>query len=468
MSVQGRNTGRGGKGRLLERTLPDDAVRAGGATGFDEATWLEVIRRMDEVYSELLQNEVEVERKNRELEESHQFLRSVVSAMSDVLLVCDRKGLVQQVNQALLRLTGLSEAVMVGRRIEEFLADTASRRLLDMSAIVARGHCDALQDCEVNFTGADGTEIPVAVNCSALRDRSQRLQGMVVVGRPVGELRRAYRDLSEAHETLKNTQQQLVQSEKLASLGQLVAGVAHELNNPISFIVGNIFSLRRYLARIGEYLDAVHGGLDARALGLLRERLRIDHTLKDLGPLIEGTMEGAERTRDIVDALKRFSAVDRDPDQIFDLAEVVERSVHWVTTAAPRRFAVINGIHGPLPVRGSESQMQQVIINLLSNAADAMKQTAEPQVDIVASMERDTLSVSFRDNGSGIEPEVLGRVFDPFFSTKPVGQGTGLGLSISYGIVERHGGRLEARNHSAGGAVFTLHLPLADYGDRPR
>jgi len=190
--------------------------------------------------------------------------------------------------------------------------------------------------------------------------------------------------------------------------------------------------------------------------------------LKDLGPLIEGTMEGAERTRDVVNALKRFSAVDRDPDQVFDLAEVVERSVHWVSTAAPRRFAVVNGIRGPLLVRGSESQMQQVVINLLSNAADAMKETSEPQVDIVASVDHETVSVSFRDNGSGIEPEALGRVFDPFFSTKPVGQGTGLGLSISYGIVERHGGRLEACNHSARGAVFTVHLPLARDGEPPR
>jgi two-component system sensor histidine kinase HupT/HoxJ len=468
MRVRRRRPRRGGKGHLLERTLPNRSTGAAGVVGFDEATWLEVIQRMDEVYSELLQNEGELENKNRELEESHQFLRSVLSAMSDVLLVCDRKGVVKQVNQALLRLTGLAEEVMVGRRIEEFLADTASRRLLDMAAIVARGHCDALQDCEVNFTGPDRTGIPVAVNCSALRDRSQRLQGMVLVGRPVGELRRAYRDLSAAHETLKRTQQQLVQSEKLASLGQLVAGVAHELNNPISFIVGNIFSLRRYLARIGEYLDAVHGGVDAQALRLLREQLRIDHSLRDLGPLIDGTTEGAERTRDIVDALKRFSAVDRDPDQIFDLAEVVERSVHWVSTAAPRRFAVINGTRGPLLVRGSESQMQQVIINLLSNAADAMSETAEPQVDIAASVENATVSVSFRDNGSGIAPEALGRIFDPFFSTKPVGQGTGLGLSISYGIVERHGGRLEACNHPDGGAAFYVHLPLAGDGDRQR
>ena len=461
MSVQRRRIRGGGKSHLLERTLGNPAAHASGVAGFDEATWLEVIQRMDEVYRELLQNEVEVENKNRELEESHQFLRSVLSAMSDVLLVCDRRGVVKQVNQALLGLTGLTEEVMVGRRIEEFLADTASRRLLDMAAITARGHCDSLQDCEVNFTGPDGTDIPVAVNCSALRDRSQRLQGMVLVGRPVGELRRAYRDLSEAHETLKRTQQQLVQSEKLASLGQLVAGVAHELNNPISFIVGNIFSLRRYLVRIGEYLDAVHNRADLSELHGLRERLRIDHTVKDLGPLIDGTMEGAERTRDIVDALKRFSAVDRDSDQVFDLAEVVERSVHWVSTAAPRRLGVANTLKGPLPVRGSQSQMQQVVINLLTNAADAMRQTQDPRLEIDAQVDNGFVSVSFRDNGSGIAPAALGRIFDPFFSTKPVGQGTGLGLSISYGIVERHGGSLDAYNRPDRGAVFMLRLPLA-------
>jgi two-component system sensor histidine kinase HupT/HoxJ len=127
---------------------------------------------------------------------------------------------------------------------------------------------------------------------------------MVITGRPVGELRRAYDALRQAHEDLKQAQHQLVHSEKMASLGRLVAGVAHELNNPISFVLGNVYALQRYGHALREYLDALHGGASPEALAGLRRALRIDRLLDDLQPLLEGTREGAERTRDIVAGLK--------------------------------------------------------------------------------------------------------------------------------------------------------------------
>jgi two-component system sensor histidine kinase HupT/HoxJ len=281
---------------------------------------------------------------------------------------------------------------------------------------------------------------------------------MVLIGRPSGELRRAYRQLSETHESLKRAQQQLIQSEKMASLGQLVAGVAHELNNPISVILGNIYALQRYLRRIRGYLDAVHRSRMPRNLEKKREKLRIDHLLKDLDSLIAGTVEGAERSRDIVDSLKRFSAADRGEEQAFDLAEVIERAVHWVKKAMPRKFEVSSALPEALPVKGSPAQMQQVIINLVQNAYDAAAQRETPMLAIEARADGDWIEVSFRDNGTGIAPEHLGRIFDPFFTTKPVGKGTGLGLSISYGIIERHGGTIAAANHPGGGAVFTLRM----------
>ncbi|MDX9767562.1 MAG: ATP-binding protein [Ectothiorhodospiraceae bacterium] len=425
----------------------------------DESVWLEVIHKMDEVYSDLIRNEIELEEKNRELEKSHQFVYSVLSSMSDVLVVCDAHGDMRQVNQALLRLTGRDESELLGRPLGDLLADTESRRCAEPFA--AKSYL-GIEDCEVQFRTRDAATIPVAVNCSALRGVHQELIGMVLVGRPVGELRRAYGALSDAHESLKRTQQQLVQSEKLASLGQLVAGVAHELNNPISFVLGNVFSLQKYIGRIRTYLDAVHAQADAAELERLRRELRIDPILADMDSLIEGTIEGAERTRDIVEALRRFSAMDKGDEVAFDLAEVVERSVHWVSRTVSGRFVVQNHLQGPIPVKGSPGQMQQVIINLVKNAYDAAVDGGEARLDITQHVADGTVEIAFRDNGPGIAVDSLGRLFDPFFTTKPVGQGTGLGLSISFGIVERHGGTLSAANAPRGGAIFSLRLPLLD------
>jgi two-component system sensor histidine kinase HupT/HoxJ len=283
--------------------------------------------------------------------------------------------------------------------------------------------------------------------------------GAVITGRPVGELRRAYHALREAHDELKRTQQQLLQSQKMASLGRLVAGVAHELNNPISFVLGNVHAMSRYTTRIKQYLEAVHAGVSHEALAKLRKELRIDHIIKDLAPLLDGAVEGAERTRDIVDGLKRFSATDRNENMKFNLSEIIERSVHWVTRATPAKFRVDTDLPTFLPVMGSPGQMQQVIINLIQNAADATDHQTEPLLQISAREESDEIIVLFRDNGSGIATEASDKMFDPFYTTKPVGKGTGLGLSISYGIVERHGGMLSASNQPQGGAEFMLRLP---------
>jgi two-component system sensor histidine kinase HupT/HoxJ len=248
----------------------------------------------------------------------------------------------------------------------------------------------------------------------------------------------------------------------MASLGRLVAGVAHELNNPISFVLGNTVALRKYAKRIGEYLAAVEDGVTADERERLKKELRIDRILADLPPLIDGTVEGAERTRDIVDGLKRFSAVDREERERFDLTPVIERAVHWVGKAAPERFQTEFGLDVPIMVVGSPGQMQQVAMNLVQNAADATAGNADARLFISCRSSEGWVEIEFHDNGPGISAENLGRIFDPFFTTKPVGKGTGLGLAISYGIVERHGGKLSACNHADGGAAFTLLLPLAD------
>jgi two-component system sensor histidine kinase HupT/HoxJ len=427
--------------------------------GVGEAVWIDVIRKMDEVYNDLLQYEVALEEKNAALEESQRFIVSVLGSMSDILLVCGRDGIIEDVNQSLVKLTGRGADELRGHSVVDLFADEGSRE--QAARVFARPAGETVHDLELQLRAADGGAMAVSLNGTPRHGASGKLLGMVVTGRPIGELRRAYDALRQAHEDLKRTQQQLLQAEKMASLGRLVAGVAHELNNPISFVLGNVHALQRYASRLARYLEAVHRGAGPDELRLLRGELRIDRIIEDLQPLIEGTVEGAERTADIVDGLKRFSAMDREEPRRFDLVAIVERAVHWVGKATPGRFRVHLSLPRTWTMMGSPGQIQQVVMNLVQNAYDATGGQAAPRLDVTAREADGAVVIEFRDNGSGIDPENLPRLFDPFFTTKPVGQGTGLGLAISYGIVKRHGGELTGANHPQGGAVFTLRLPVA-------
>lgn len=270
-------------------------------------------------------------------------------------------------------------------------------------------------------------------------------------------------ELAEAHDALQRTQAQLVQAEKMASLGRLVAGVAHELNNPISFVLGNAHAMQRYGRHLGEYLNAVHAEAASPAVQALRKRLRIDAILADLPSLIEGLMEGAERSAAIVDGLKRFSATDRGGAERFDLADAVRRSAHWVEKAAPAHVQLLlDAPDAPVMLCGAAGRIQQVLINLVQNAVDATAHHPAPRVSVRLTEADGWATVTVADNGPGLSPDVQQRLFEPFFTTKPVGEGTGLGLSISFGIVEQHGGQLRADNAPEGGARFTLRLPLAN------
>lgn len=428
--------------------------------GVDESTWLDVIQKMDEVYTRLIDDEVELEKKNTELEQSQQFIFSVLTSMSDVLVVCDERGLIEQANAALCELVGRPEEQLRGSSLADLLADAASvdaaRIAMDRSDAPRAG-----QGIELNLLDRAGQPVPVDANCTPRIGANGRRVGTVWVGRPTAELKRAYHEMRAAHDALKRTQQQLLHSEKMASLGQLVAGVAHELNNPISFVLGNVHALRKYCDRLQTYMAALHAHEPEPVLVAMRQKLRIEHLMGDLPSLIEGTLEGAQRTADIVHGLKRFSAMDPEERSPVNLVDVIERAIHWVQKGRSTPVDVRWQAETACTVMGSAGQLQQVMMNLLQNAFDALGDTPSPVVRVVMGCEDERVRVTVSDNGPGIPDEHLLRIFDPFFTTKPVGKGTGLGLSISYGIVEQHGGRLSAHNAAGGGAEFVLELPKA-------
>jgi two-component system sensor histidine kinase HupT/HoxJ len=431
--------------------------------GLDDGAWLDVIQKMDEVYSRLLADEVALEQKNAQLEASQQLVFSLLSSMSDVLVAANAQGLIEQTNQALCELVGSSDEALMGVPMHSLLHGGQGPEVLQgmMQRTTHLRHGDTV---ELMLRDGAGQAVPVDFTVTPRYDSRRRCVGYVFVGRPMAEIKRAYRQLHEAHEALKRTQQQLLHAEKMSSLGRLVAGVAHELNNPISFVLGNVHVLNRYTTRLRQYLDAIHAQAclsNNASLNALAQKLRIEHILQDLPSLMAGTIEGAQRTASIVDGLKRFSVLDGEEREVVALDGVVERAIHWVRTGMKLDFDVeFEGCSG-CAVPGNAGQLLQVLMNLIQNAYDAAYTPtgATPKLRICARRDANWVVISLHDNGPGIAPDVASRIFEPFFTTKPVGKGTGLGLSISYGIVERHGGTLSAANHPDGGAEFVLRLP---------
>jgi signal transduction histidine kinase len=277
---------------------------------------------------------------------------------------------------------------------------------------------------------------------------------------------------------LKAAQSRLVETEKLASLGQLVAGVAHEINNPLAFVSNNVVVLERDLkdliALVGLYRalkrpDDPQEQPTLRRIDEVSEQLDLDYTLDNLPQLIDRTREGLRRIERIVKDLRLFARVDEGDWNEVDLNPGIESSVNMVQGYARKRGVRLATELEPLPpVRCRGARVHQVIVNLLMNAIDACP--PESSVTVRSRPEPEALGVRIEvaDTGSGMQPEVRDRIFDPFFTTKPIGEGTGLGLSISYGIVREHKGTIDVQSTPGQGSCFTVRLPLKPGKDKNR
>ena len=425
--------------------------------GDGEAMWLEVIHKMDEVYSDLIRYEADLECKNAELEQAQAFISSVIASVSDILLVVDGAGAIQQVNPVFVKLVGREAAEIVGAPLADYLAE--SDRDVALMAI-ARGHEGEVRECELRFLTRDGQSDLMAINSSTRFSHDGRRAGAVLTGRPIGELRRAYEALHRAHLELQQAQRKLIEQEKMASLGRLVAGVAHELNNPISFVYGNVHTLDRYRRCLATYLTALHDGDLDPAMAALRKRLRIDAVLADLAPLIEGTIEGVARIGDIVKNLRRLSFTKAGDRQHVDLERIIRTAAHWAIRSKNVWAEVVFDLDPRLALDAHEGQIHQIIVNLVDNALDAVRAAAAPFVEIRAHRQKDWIEIIVSDNGPGIADAAVDKIFEPFFTTKTVGEGTGLGLWITWSIVREHGGVIQGANNPDGGAVFTMRLPV--------
>lgn len=287
----------------------------------------------------------------------------------------------------------------------------------------------------------------------------------------VDDLMRSNDSLQQVNRQLKTTRDQLTQSERLASIGQLAAGVAHEINNPVGYVFSNFGTLQKVLADLFSMLDAYEqaepllaGTPAAASLAGLRRSIDLDYLKEDVPALMNESLEGLTRVRKIVQDLKDFSRVDaRQEWEWTDLRRGLDSTLNIVNNEIKYKADVVRE-YGHMPdVQCLASEINQVFMNLLVNAAHAIDK-ARGTITIRCGHDDGpdggTVWIQIEDDGCGIAAENLQRIFDPFFTTKPVGKGTGLGLSISYAIVEQHGGELRAENAPEGGAVFVLSLPL--------
>jgi len=282
--------------------------------------------------------------------------------------------------------------------------------------------------------------------------------------------RRSHDELLAAHRQLQENQRQLVQSEKMAFLGQLAAGVAHEINNPVGYAMSNLETLADDLAEVTPALRRAREALESsggrdQVLAVLRETVggpELSALLEDVEPILEESRSGLLQVRDIVQGLKNFARPDDGVTEAVDLNREVENALKIVWNELKHRVTV-NRRFGELPpVPCRPSQIGQVLTNLLVNAAQAMQGAGE--ITIETSVEGDQAVVRVADTGEGVQPEHLDLLFAPFFTTKPVGQGTGLGLAVSYGIVQKHRGSIEVDSEVGKGTVFTVRLPLTAEG----
>ncbi|MBU0690264.1 hypothetical protein KKC97_13435 [bacterium] len=279
--------------------------------------------------------------------------------------------------------------------------------------------------------------------------------------------------LEQTELDLKRAQEMLLQQEKLASIGQLAAGVAHEINNPIAYIQSNLQALERYMISIADLLRRLQTLPDSSSaeeifsvwtdMKQIAQETDLEYVLSDISQLLPQSLEGVVRIRKIVNDLKGFSRADEAKREAVDIHDCIEAALNIVWNEL-KYHVTLHRQFGELPkVDCYPQQLTQVFVNLLINAGQAISEKGE--VFITTTYENGLAVLRFADTGTGIPEELLPRIFDPFVTTKEVGKGTGLGLSIVYSIIEKHGGKILAANKPGEGAEFRIELPISQTQD---
>lgn len=394
------------------------------------------------------------------LEALRRDTRDIIENINSALIVVDLDGRITFSNPAAERILGGETSDLGGRQIEDWFGSSSDRANPIEECLVSGTRS---RGAETLLQRGDGQWIPVGVSCSPRLDAMGRSHGVVAV----------FQDLSE----IKELELQVRQTEKMASIGQLAAGVAHEVNNPMGFIHANLHQMTEYLTDLGGYFDAtarlqkaaLEGDLDAvRAaaedVAKVSREIDLDFVRSDFEKALLESGEGAERIRHIVKDLRDFSRPDLPARSPADINQAVDSTANIVHTMM-KHTVVIEKNYCDLPkIEAYPMQLKQVFMNLLVNAHQAIEARGEGEPGVIRiETERieDQVVVRISDTGVGIPDLDRLRIFEPFFTTKPVGAGTGLGLSTSFNIVERHGGRIVVESEVGHGTLFEIWLPIS-------
>ncbi|UCG12757.1 MAG: PAS domain S-box protein, partial [Deltaproteobacteria bacterium] len=393
--------------------------------------------RITYLYLRDLTERIEIE---RELRKANTFLNNIIQSSVDGIVVVDTKGNVLVFNEGAERILGYKAEEVVGHSevLLKFYDIDLAREMMRRVRSNEYGPPGKLNPTRISFTSKSGEEVPVNFTAATIKEENREI-GSVGIFSDLREHERLRRELDDLRENermrreLEETQKQLVQAEKIASLGRLAAGVAHEINNP--------------LAGVLIYADM-----------LLKELKGNEQWRKDLEEIISQTL----RCKQIVARLLEFSRQSLDERVLFDVNTVIGHCVELLQHQSLfHNVEIKQDLESDLPqILGNPGELEQVFTNLMLNAADAMEGRGIMTISSGSELEAQQVLLAFGDTGPGISPEVREKIFEPFFTTKPVGVGTGLGLSVVYGVIQRHGGSIEIDSTPGSGATFIIRLPL--------
>ena len=430
-----------------------DCVTLGG--GADEAlpvVALEQIRRW-----RAIRERGSTERRIRDLE---RYNEDVIQNMNSAVLVFDPEGRVASCNTPAAQILGQPLEALIGQQVGDWFPDGSGE------GMVARTLAEGLRfkGAESVITRPDGSVVPVGISCAPI---------FAVKGEPRGAVA-TFQDISE----MRHLQRQVLQTEKMASIGQLAAGVAHEINNPMGFIHANLFQMAEYISDLRrvwaqveqlqkcvEQGDPDEGQEASEQLTRLAKEVDVEFVLGDLAKAIRESQEGSERIRHIVHDLRDFSYQDTGERVLADINQCLDSTANIVWPMM-KHLVILEKQYQELPALNCyPMQLKQVFMNLLVNAYQSIEEKLgrageTGRIQLRTEQRGDQVIVTVADTGGGIAPGNLDRIFDPFFTTKKVGTGTGLGLSTSYSIVQRHGGAIRVESTPGSGTTFRVLLPV--------
>ncbi|MBE9510482.1 MAG: PAS domain S-box protein [Bacteroidetes bacterium] len=399
-------------------------------------------------------------------EEKH---RQLIEIMNEGLAILDKHGIITYANSRLIEMTGYKRDEILNHPTTDFLDKTDIENM--QKHVTSRSERRSVP-YEVEWVKKDGSKLPTIVSPAPLFNKEGKFEGNFAVLTDVSELKKIEHELivknEELEKILKKINEmhtQLVICEKMASIGQITAGVAHEIKNPVNFITGNIEPLKRDVNDLLSVIEKYESLIQKYELehtfteiASLKNELDYPHLLEEVNKLIEGMEEGANRTAQIIKSLGSFSRVDKDEFVKVDIHEGIDSTLTLLGNKIKHRITVHKDYKAVSNIECLPSKLNQVFMNVLTNAIQAIDKKGK--IFIKTSSDEKNVDICIKDTGKGMTEEIKKHIFEPFYTTKDISKGIGLGLSISYSIIKKHNGRIVVNSEPGKGTEFIITLPI--------